>query len=838
MVPFGVGFAGSWEGRMTATAFTTATAVPCLPTRWLSRQRLLDQLDATAERAFTLISAPPGTGKTTVAADWVWSRLDGRAAWITVDGRHNDPRHMVRAVCASLAELDAEPPAVSPSRVGLWSLPDVLLAMPRPAGDVVIVLDDAQELTNRSVWAAIERLAFTSPSWLHVVVVTRADPPFGLRRLQLQGRLSQVRQATLAFDDAEAADLLAMLGLHLPSERVAALVRWAEGWAAGLCLAAQAISEHTAPEDFLDGLRAGETLVADLLVEEVLDRLGSADRQFLLRTSVADRLSAELAELLTDRGAAGQRLQELERAGTFLVAADPARGWYRYHGLMSTLLRARLYEQDPALAERLLSVATRWYAERGLEADAERHGARAGEWDIVGDLRVRRLAVEILQTGDVGPGIEDAPPSAIEDRPSLQLLAAADAIRTGDAERARTMLEETRPMASGALAPVTACLDVMRGRAFGFDSSARESLAWLERSNDADLSPNMEPFVALVDAEVQFADANLATARRRLAAVVGSSSTPMWANDEARALLATVDAVEGHPERAAGWRAALGDVLDDGALAWTRLSDVVCHALRGATGPYRAGVSRLSATTPPRSRSFEECARVVRAAAAAGPGPRAPLVDPPPAKVAKRVLVALGVMETTDASGVAHPTGSAHETALLRARRAASHSAWPTVAHALESVTDASDVHPRTAVEARVLMSLFHLHRCQEEDAVRWLEAALDVPAVRSPLLEWGSALRPLVERHAWKLSVDHADLGELADLLRVGDTPSCPAPLTDRERAILHYLPTLMSNAEIASELFVSVNTVKTHLKAIYRKLGVTRRREALLRARQLALV
>ena len=247
------------------------------------------------------------------------------------------------------------------------------------------------------MWHDLNRLAVASPPWLHWIIVTRADPPLGVQRLQLQGRLAQVRVTDLAFDVEEATAFMAWFGLDIPADAVRGLVRWSEGWVAALCLAARTMLSEGVETRPWERLGASESLVLDFLIEEVLDRLTPADRRFLLRTSAADLLTPELAALLTGNTMAGERLHRLERAGTFLLQVDSSGNSYRYHGMMAALLRARLNDQMPTEARNLVSTAARWYSEHGYLDEAERHALRIGDW------RSRRATSSQAMWGPLDP---------------------------------------------------------------------------------------------------------------------------------------------------------------------------------------------------------------------------------------------------------------------------------------------------------------------------------------------------------------------------------------------------------------------------------------------------
>ena len=323
-----------------------------------------------------------------------------------------------------------------------------VLPSPRDWPDRPLAVRTSSSCSTMLTRSPIDRCGTTStdsrshrPAWLHWIIVTRADPPLGVQRLQLQGRLAQVRVTDLAFDVEEATAFMAWFGLDIPSDAVRGLVRWSEGWVAALCLAARTMLSEGVETRPWERLGASESLVVDFLIEEVLDRLSPADRRFLLRTSAADLLTPELAALLTGNTMAGERLHRLERAGTFLLQVDSSGKNYRYHGMMAALLRARLNDQMPSEARNLVSTAARWYCEHGYLDEAERHALRIGDWDLVGQLRAKRCGDHLIRTGSLLAMLGSPPSGAATAEPALQLLATVEVLRQrdrGTTERALT----------------------------------------------------------------------------------------------------------------------------------------------------------------------------------------------------------------------------------------------------------------------------------------------------------------------------------------------------------------------------------------------------------------
>ena len=221
----------------------------------------------------------------------------------------------------------------------------------------------------------------------------------------------------------------------------------------------------------------------------------------------------------------------------------------------------------------------------------------------------------------------------------------------------------------------------------------------------------------------------------------------------------------------------------------------------------------------------------------------APSIAPPPSGLPSSIAVALGVVETIDRQGRACAIGGPLEHTIAVARRALADASLRRLDGCLapwRDVTTLPQEHPRSVVELNVLIAIAELRHERETSALEWIDRAI---ALAAPAALWGPVLarerdlRVLLERHSWELGASNSAAVEMLDNLRADHAPPV-AVLTERERVVLHYLPTLMSNTEIAAEMLVSVNTVKTHLKSIYRKLGVERRRDALLRARQVELL
>ncbi|HEX3087590.1 MAG TPA: LuxR C-terminal-related transcriptional regulator [Ilumatobacteraceae bacterium] len=827
-----------------AQTYAPQTTAP----RALRRFRLTEQLDRSCHGRITLVCAPPGTGKTTLVADWVASRPDRLALWFDLYGVANEPEAFREQLTRTLERAGLT------SDRQLFGITPLAQVLDRGdiGSDIVIILDDAQDLTDRDAWHDITRLATTSPPWLHWIIITRVDPPIGIRRLQLHGHLAQIRVADLAFNVAETDALMLWFGLELPADAVRRLARWSEGWAAALCLAARTMQSENIDTRPWERLGESESVVLDFLVEEVLNHLSTQDRRFLLRSSAADLLTPELAAELTGNARAGERLHRLERAGTFLLEVDPSGSRYRFHGLMAALLRARLNDEIPSEVRHLTSTAAHWYSDHGYLEEAERHAIRAEEWSLVGQLRAKRCADHLISTGGLISGLRNLPSTIPASDPAIHTLAILDAMRRNDRrtveQLASTVLGSSEaPALTPEVLLLTQMVSVEQSRWIPdtADPLARSlGTEIVHDSQDPSSRGALSAYVALRDAESLIANQRLEEGRRTLDEIVKMNDASDWTRRDAEAILAVIDVAAGDPRRATSIsRVQLVNASNDGAM-WLNVAAAVAHSLRGETTGLRRRAEALTASNEStRSWLLEQCTRMLVGVTSWSASTVAPLLEPPPAGLPTSVAIALGVVETIDRQGRPCPIGGPLEHSIAAARRALTDASTRRLDSCLDpwlSTKDVYDEHPRSAVELYALAAVAEVRRECEGAALKWIEKAIELAAptgLWGPLHVYERDLRTIVERHGWELGAAHPAAVEMLETFRADHTSPTEA-LTDRERVVLHYLPTLMSNAEIAAEMVVSVNTVKTHLKSIYRKLGVERRRDALLKARQVELL
>jgi LuxR family transcriptional regulator, maltose regulon positive regulatory protein len=450
----------------------TKLYVPRQPPGSVARPRLTARLDEGQERRVVLVCAPAGSGKTALLA--AWAGVGPRpVAWLSLDDGDSDPARFWRHVAAALERVR---PGIG-GRVGAalgppparWSETVVTalineLAVGPGTGQALLVLDDYHLVGSEQVHAALGLFIERLPPGLRLVLATRSDPPHQLRlgRLRARGELTELRAGDLRFTGQEAADLLrgaaGPAASGLTGEAVAVLTERTEGWAAGLRLAGLSLQGTQDVPAFVAAFGGSHRYVLDYLAEEVLDGQDAEIREFLLATSVLDRLCGDLCDAVTGRPGGQQMLERIERAGLFLLPLDEVRGWWRYHHLFADLLRARLAAERPDRAAALHRAAAAWHAERGLADDAVRHAVAAGDLERAAELIEQHFDAVYLtgESATLQRWLAALPPGLRRSRARLGLAQAFMALTAGDLAAAQPAIEAiqtTEPDAGDSFAP-------------------------------------------------------------------------------------------------------------------------------------------------------------------------------------------------------------------------------------------------------------------------------------------------------------------------------------------------------------------------------------------------
>jgi LuxR family maltose regulon positive regulatory protein len=396
----------------------------------IARDDLVARLDRAVAGKVTVISAPAGSGKTSLLRAWAGRPgRPGRLAVTQVRRGQHDARSFWLALLGAVRDAvgdadDAEPLPAAPGFNAAAMADRVLAELAAARGGITLVIDDLHELSSPEAIAQLSRLLANLPPRLHLVLATRHDLRLRLHQLRLAGQLAEIRAAELRFSERETRALLAASGIALSEGSVARLHQRTEGWAAGLRLAALSLAGHPDPERFVAEFSGSDRVVAEYLIAEMMDRQPAAVQDLLLRTCLLDQVNGELADLLTGRPGSERILLDLEDANAFVVSLDPGRTWFRYHRLLADFLRLEVRRTLPAEVPGLHRRAARWFAEQGQAADAIRHTEAAGDWPEAARLLADQSFSLMLdgRAETIGALVRAFPPG--EDHPELALVRA------------------------------------------------------------------------------------------------------------------------------------------------------------------------------------------------------------------------------------------------------------------------------------------------------------------------------------------------------------------------------------------------------------------------------
>jgi LuxR family transcriptional regulator, maltose regulon positive regulatory protein len=843
-------------------AATDRVGRPALPPGVSWRSRLAEVLDAGTRRTATLICAGPGWGKTSLAASWSRARAGtSRIAWVTCVEEHNEGSLFWSDVLVALRIRDVADPG-----------PEVL--MHRGAGPVVLVLDDLHKITEPRLLSGLAGLLGRPPDWLHLLLISRTEPDLPLHRLRSAGELTELRARELAVRSDEAVELLAMLHRSMPLGELAALVRDTEGWAAGLRLALDA-PPGVGPDD----------AVAGYLIYEVFAAEPPEVRDFLLRTSVPDRICGPLAEALTARQSSELLLRQLGRANLFLEPVSSGH-WFRYHRQFRATLRHLLGAERPATVNRLHLLAAQWHSRDGSPLAALRHAATAGDWAFVARL-VAEHGVTLFVSPDRAELVDVLRRIPLRRLPESAELVLCEALLTyelGDVGgvpkqigRARALLPDRTGPFGRALELALDLIEAVavfrwRGDMPRLAGTATAVLAELGRLRWSQV-PAMPQYraVALLNKGVAllWLDRPDRADRYLWAAATAARATGASLIEiNALGLLALLGLLRGLlPEAREHAVAAIGiarriDVQSRIVTAPAYLAQAMIemeqgrevaaeaalrHALHASGEQPEVTVLVLTAAVRAQllvNRGEPEDARSVlgKAVDEAGPALTAPLWH--------RLLgLTLSEIELAQSDPRRVIARYAHRRGLyppeqLRLAEALQTAGRPAEAEDLLAVVREGPDRV-AAVAAWVLTALAadaRGHQTTAAEALTRAASAAEPDGIKRPFRRSGAERVSVLAEHRQWLTDQWGTSGEemLAEItgeLPVIEAPSA-GPLSEREIDVLQFLPTVLTAGEIAEILGISVNTVKAHLRSIYRKLGSSRRREAVVTARQLGLL
>jgi LuxR family maltose regulon positive regulatory protein len=399
------------------------------------RAHLVERLTSGTRGPLTLVTAPAGFGKTTLVSTWR-AGCSVAVAWLALESGDNDLARFLRYVIAAVQTIKADlgtgvlatlPSLQRPAAESLMAL--LINELAALAEECVLVLDDYHVIEEPSIHQALAYLLDHLPSQLHLVIVTRADPPLPLSRLRAGGHLTEIREADLRFTTDEASAFFGeTMRVQLSAAHVATLTGRTEGWVTGLQLAGLSLRAMAGEEAgvlaFITAFSGSHRYVVDYLAEEVLNRLPEQVQAFLLSTSILDRLSGDLCDAVLEHPGSQSLLEELERVNLFLIALDGERRWYRYHHLFTDFLRERLRRGQPEQLAALHRRACHWHEEHGQATEAAQHALAGGEVEVAARLLEGLTGTLLWQRGEpttVSRWLERLPATALQARPRLCL---------------------------------------------------------------------------------------------------------------------------------------------------------------------------------------------------------------------------------------------------------------------------------------------------------------------------------------------------------------------------------------------------------------------------------
>ena len=860
--------------------------VPAVPRILVPRPGLLERLNTGVQGPVTFISGPAGAGKSVLAAHWA-SQYRGPApvAWLSVEPDDSPDTfwaHVLETLHRSGVPLpdrtDGAPRGDDPGRLPLGRLAEGLACSPVP---VVLVLDQFDVLACAEVARDLAFVIRHASPGLRLILTSRSEPLLPLHRYRAAGEITEIRNADLTFTLQDAEVLLREHGLDVSEEDLHALSDRTEGWAAGLRLCALAMQRSADPQAFIRDFAADRSTIADYLSTEVLEAYPPATQNLLLRVSITDRIHPDLADALTGGHDGQWTLAALARANAFVESVDST-AWYRMHPLFAEVLRARLRHRHPGLEPRLRRRAARWLAANGQPTEAVAQAAGGGDWPVAAHQLVDTLAVTGLLAGPDTERLKcllsDMPHDLAGAEPAL--VNAALRLAEHDPVGCTTALhvaEQQHDQQSASAQFCSSFLAVLAARLSGQYESVQQSAAAAQRllrEIPQPLRQKHPELAATVLANLGSAalDAGeLDDAMTTLTEAVHACGQPGTERPHHDALgsLALVELLQGRLHQAQVHAHDALDIADRSALLPQQQAALGRLVLAGAAAEHdeladaqkHLDVALATTGAGPEYVALVEAAVIgTRLATAAGQWDRADaLLDRAYGSLPAQATQPWAMDELAIAASAVHLAQGQIGAALAALDRVACDRPQHTVALARVLLAagreqSAMQVLSRlpsqrsAAVPSRVQACLLRVQAAvaggDPQEAHGLLAQALILARpekLRRLFVESGPGVhlllrqdRQLAQAHNWLpaplLGHHHAPLS--------AQHPGVVEPLTERERDVLNQAAHMLSTDEIAAELYVSVNTVKTHLKSAFRKLGVTRRSEAVHRAQDLGLL
>lgn len=900
---------------MENTILNTKFYIPNTRAKLIHRDRLINKLNQGIHRKLSLISAPAGFGKTTLVTEWLsdlqfnaenQTQIHNCVAWLSMDEGDNDPVQFLNYFIEALKRADGIADTIGQKAINMLQSPQppsfetiltsVINEITSIPDRIILILDDFHLVENQSIHDAVTFFFKHQPKNFHLVIVTREDPHLSLSRLRTRTQLTELRAIDLKFSSEETTEFLnQIMNLNISEEDISILDSRTEGWIAGLQLAAISMQGHTDISNFVQSFTGSHRFVLDYLIEEVLKHQPKQVRDFLLLTSILDRLTGSLCDALTNENNGQQTLENLEQANLFIIPLDDERQWYRYHHLFADLLRQRSRQIIPDQLPELHRRASLWYDHLGYRVEAIDHALHSADY-----LR----AIELINL-DVEGNYEDValltlqrwltaiPENLIMAHPPILLLKAWYLFNIGQIETADqslmdvTQLIETsdqlsdpmRAALSGRALAIRAFIASLRGDFAGSEQFSRQSLDLLPAAEQAWRSSVTITLGEAYAAQGQIADAQHFRAEAlRLSQSAGNPFIIMIANLnltetlwQRGQIMAVLEICEHQMQFATDhnlnetpiigwllgiWGAALAEMNQlDKALELSQKSvELAEHGQDmfyiGNSYLYRVRVLFAAGDRYAVDNILQEIAHT---------DALAPLVTAQVSAWQIRIWLAEGKLDIAaqwlneNNLNVDGELPYVHEADYVAVAR---------VLLALGRLDSASDLLTRLQEVAEVggrnlrvieLLILRALAAQANEDlpqALALIEQALILGESRGLIqvfVDEGSDLarllytaikQDILPTYAQRIIAAFPIETPLPTTVQALSEDEWIEPLTDRELEILQLVAEGLSNQEAGNRLYLSANTVKAHLRNIYGKFGVNNRTQAVAKGRSLGII
>ena len=883
---------------------TTKLFIPSTRSELVSRPRLIEKLTEGLHRKLTLISAPAGFGKTTLVTEWLSNlrgdapgenQIKNRIAWISLDEGDNDTTrfltYFITALNQTIGSETAlrkgalkmlQSPQPPPTETALTSLINEIATIP---DRIIFIFDDYHLIDAQPVHDALTFLLENITPQLHLVIVTREDPFLPLPRLRARGQLTEIRASDLRFTTSEAAEFLnQVIGLNLSGEDIAELEMRTEGWIAGLQLAAISLQGKENITEQIKLFSGNHRLVLDYLIEEVLNQQPENIQTFLLQTSILDRLTGLLCDVVTGQDNGQAILEMLERANLFIIPLDEERRWYRYHRLFADLLRQRLQqkgEREIEIAE-LHIRASQWYEDNDLEIEAFHHATAANDLEraerlIEGKgmpLSFRGVSTPVLDW------LESLPKTILDSRPSLWVTYAQTELTIGQTNGVEEKLQAAEAALEGAklddenrdiigrIANVRANVAVGHRQLETILTQSQRALKYLHPEN---LTHRTATTWKLGVAYEFQGDRSAAKQAYTKAISICKTSGNVYTQILATTGLANILLAENQLHRAAETYQQVLKLVGDLPIPvaphvhlclakisyeWNDLEAAQEHAdeCLQVAQPYKSYydifvacqvfLAHLKIAQGDIASAEEILAQADQSATQHNFATQIPEI------ATIRVLTKLRQGNLTEAARLAEE----HEIPISQARVLLAQKDPSAALALLEPIrSQAIDkVLLDEQLKIRVLEAIAQYKLGEKEEALQLLGEALDLAEsggfVRIFMDEGPPMARLLDEALSREIAPDYiqrllaafpVDEMKKAGLTQShGPNSELIEPLSEREIEVLQLIADGFTNPEISSRLYLSLNTIKAHTRNIYGKLGVNNRTQAGSKARALGLL